>query len=326
MINIGLIGCGFVSYYYCQSACNHSNICLKGVYDRNAYKSKELADKYNCKKYDTFDDLLNDCELIINATNPNEHFELNKKILSAGKHLYSEKPICLSLEQFEELLNLSLKKNVKILSAPATYLSNAFTCLKDNLHKIGKVRSIKAQMTEKNVPYHKISNPLGRKWNIHDEFKTGCNLEHAGYMLAILLSLFNGDITNLNVRKGVAKYAKELGDKIYCVSTPDIYKSNFLLDDINVTMTTSIVNDENRMINIYGDNGVLELRDVWDFNSPIYLNGEEISYENEHFKNDWELNIDLCRPIHVFEKDEKKVMDIMIIKKMLSLMLEIQDA
>ena len=106
MINISIIGCGFVSYYY---LCHHyDDINIVGVYDRNDYKSKKLSQHYSCKKYDTFEEMLSDesVDMILNLTNPKSHYEINKKILEAKKHLFSEKPITLSLEDFDDLVSI----------------------------------------------------------------------------------------------------------------------------------------------------------------------------------------------------------------------------
>ena len=328
MINIGLIGCGYISYYYCISFTNYDNIHLVGVYDRNKDKRDKLSDKFGCKSFNTLDELLlaENVHMIINLTNPKAHFELNQKILCAGKHLYCEKPISLSLQDFDILTELSQKHNVQILSAPANYLSNAFKLLKDNIHKIGNIELVKASILEEdNIPYDKLSNPLGSKWNIQDELNTGCNLEHSGYLLSILLSLLKGEINSLQVKKAISSNIKSFGSLCYASITPDIYKSQFKVGNTKVIMSTSIVSKtNNKMIIFYGSNGFLQLENVWDFNSKIVHNGQTLTPKNDHFKNDWALKMDLGRPIHLFDKGEK-LMDIKDIRRILSLMLDIQN-
>ena len=44
-----------------------------------------------------------DIDLVVNLTVPDAHFDVSKQILSAGKHLYSEKPLTLSLKDGLEL-------------------------------------------------------------------------------------------------------------------------------------------------------------------------------------------------------------------------------
>lgn len=51
---------------------------------------------------------------MINLTPPLAHGGINGKVLEAGKHLYSEKPFVLTLEEGEALRRLA----VKIMSGP----------------------------------------------------------------------------------------------------------------------------------------------------------------------------------------------------------------
>ena len=87
-MNISIIGCGYISYYYCVSLNNYNNINLIGVYDKNKVKRDKLADYNKCISYDSFDDLLNDksVDIVLNLTNPKYHYELNKEILSNNKN------------------------------------------------------------------------------------------------------------------------------------------------------------------------------------------------------------------------------------------------
>ncbi|UKI37365.1 MAG: hypothetical protein L6V93_04155 [Clostridiales bacterium] len=51
----------------------------------------------------TNEEILNDpeIELVLNLTYPTSHFVVSKAILSAGKHCYSEKLMCLTLDEGE---------------------------------------------------------------------------------------------------------------------------------------------------------------------------------------------------------------------------------
>ena len=70
-------------------------------------------------------------EVILNLTIPEVHYEINKKSLLAGKHVYSEKPLASSLEEGKELLELAKQKHLLIASAPDTFLGGGLqTCRK----------------------------------------------------------------------------------------------------------------------------------------------------------------------------------------------------
>jgi predicted dehydrogenase len=53
------------------------------------------------------------------------HYEVTRKILMAGKHAYSEKPLVLTLAEGEDLRDLAAAKNLRIGSAPDTFLGGA---------------------------------------------------------------------------------------------------------------------------------------------------------------------------------------------------------
>ena len=64
-----------------------------------------------------FDSVINNKEInaVIIATPAETHFEIAKKALEAGKNVLVEKPITLIPNEAEELLNLSLKLNLKLM-------------------------------------------------------------------------------------------------------------------------------------------------------------------------------------------------------------------
>ena len=202
-MKLSIVGCGYVSYYYYVSMKNYNELFLQGVYDRNKDKRDKLAEHCKCKSYDTLDELLEDSEIdiVLNLTNPKSHYEINKKVLNHKKHLFCEKPITLKLEELKELITISEKNNLKIISAPCVYLSNYANKLRELLtsNVIGKVYKIESKLedTSENFQrYGKLLNHVGFKWPLKDELIIGCNLEHNGYMLSLITSLF-GNITSI---------------------------------------------------------------------------------------------------------------------------------
>lgn len=101
---------------------------------RNLYKNKEISFKYICdlrqdrlnmakalyanevKYTQSFDDVIADenVEAICLAVETNAHFELGKRVIEAGKHLYVEKPFTDNVSQAVELKELAMKKGVTI--------------------------------------------------------------------------------------------------------------------------------------------------------------------------------------------------------------------
>ena len=45
-------------------------------------------------------------QLVLNLTNPRSHYEVTRASLEAGKHVYSEKPLAMQLDEAEALVEL----------------------------------------------------------------------------------------------------------------------------------------------------------------------------------------------------------------------------
>ena len=58
----------------------------------------------------------------LNITIPQAHYEVSKKCLEAGKHVYSEKPMSVKYDQAKELLKIAKDTNLYLGNAPDTFL------------------------------------------------------------------------------------------------------------------------------------------------------------------------------------------------------------
>lgn len=133
-VKIGIIGCGVISHTYIKNikdmfawleiiACSATTLA----------KAKAVAEQYGIPKPCSTEELLLDpeIEIVLNLTTPAVHAEINRKILEAGKHVYSEKPFTLNLSEAKEIMELAKKKGLMVGCAPETFLGAGLqTCRK----------------------------------------------------------------------------------------------------------------------------------------------------------------------------------------------------
>ena len=103
---------------------------------------------------------------ILNLTIPAAHYEISKKSLEAGKHVYSEKPLSINISQAKELLQISKEKNLLLGCAPDTFFGGRWQTVKKliNDNVIGRPTAIHAFVgthgTERHHPnpdfYYKV--------------------------------------------------------------------------------------------------------------------------------------------------------------------------
>ena len=123
-LNIGIVGCGNIAEKYLDQINNYNNIQLIGLTDIEIKRAKTFANLYNCKIYETLDKMLSDVnvDLVVNLTIHNAHVEVIRKILSSGKHVYTEKPLAMSYNDAKRMIELSEKNSLRLSSAPITYM------------------------------------------------------------------------------------------------------------------------------------------------------------------------------------------------------------
>ncbi|WP_320129705.1 Gfo/Idh/MocA family oxidoreductase [uncultured Sphaerochaeta sp.] len=124
-VKVGVIGCGVISDIYLTNSKKYNVLEVIAVCDVMKEKADAQARKYNIPKvYYNVDNMLEDkeIEVVLNITVPQAHYEISKKALLAGKHVFSEKSLAITIEEGKELVALADKKGLRIGCAPDTFL------------------------------------------------------------------------------------------------------------------------------------------------------------------------------------------------------------
>ncbi len=126
-VKTAVIGCGMISDIYLKNLTERFSIIdLVGVADIVPEKAAAQAEKYGVRVM-TNDEIFADpeIELVLNLTYASAHFAVSRAILSAGKHCYSEKMMCLTLAEADELCRIARERGVMFAVAPDTFLGAA---------------------------------------------------------------------------------------------------------------------------------------------------------------------------------------------------------
>ena len=126
-MRFAMVGCGYVAEFYARTLPNHPNLELAGVFDNDAERSRNFAKRYGVHCYSSLKEMLGDAtvQLVANLTNPRSHYEITKAALEAGKHLYTEKPLAMSFDEAEELVELAEERGRLLSGAPCNVLGES---------------------------------------------------------------------------------------------------------------------------------------------------------------------------------------------------------
>ncbi len=109
-VKAGIIGTGFIGPAHVEAARRLGYVEFVGIAEANEGLAQEKAETLCIPKaYGDYHALLADPEIqIIHNCTPNHlHFQVNKDILAAGKHVISEKPLAMTTNESRELVRLA---------------------------------------------------------------------------------------------------------------------------------------------------------------------------------------------------------------------------
>ena len=126
---VAIIGCGaFSGEVYVPDLKKMEETELVAVCDIIPGRAEAYAARAEIPEwYTSLDDLLEKCDfdILIDAANIPAHHEINMKAILAGKHVFSQKPAGLTVEQITEQIEAARRVGVKIGAVPVHALRYA---------------------------------------------------------------------------------------------------------------------------------------------------------------------------------------------------------
>lgn len=264
---IVIVGCGFVADLYMRSFAVMPDLRVLGAWDRDPARLAAFCTHWKVPALPDMAAVIATGRggVVLNLTNPGAHFAVSRELLAAGLHVWSEKPLTLTLDDARALQALAAEKGVHIASAPSSVLSESAQTLGRALRQgvAGTPRLVYAELDDGFVPQAPVGqwrSASGAPWPAADEFRTGCTLEHAGYWLAWLIAFFGP------VRTVVAASAELVPDKLGVTGgAPDFSVATlFFRSGLVARLTCSIAAPHDHRLRVIGDKGVIEVPEAWN--------------------------------------------------------------
>ena len=138
-ITVGIIGCGRVAEErHCPALSLINNVTIVAAADSDSQRLQKLADQYSIpQRYTDYRDLIRDPEVDIVAvlTPTATHVEIGLAVMEADKHLFLEKPLALTTQECDTLVNHS-----------KTMSSKSMICFNMRWHRL--IQQARAIITE----------------------------------------------------------------------------------------------------------------------------------------------------------------------------------
>lgn len=275
VMHVAVVGAGAISNIYLQNMIHKFSILqVDAICAGHLEHAQAQAKKYGIRAC-TFEEILNDAsiEMIVNLTPAYAHYEIIKKALLAGKHVYTEKTMTDDVKKAAELLRLAEEKQLYLGSAPDTFLGAALQTARKAIDDglIGEVTSCAAAANRDNNYLLSVSSFLRMPGG-------GVCFDYAVYYMTALVSLL-GPVrrTAAIVRSPYPKHINiNPNDPLYGqeMETPNESQVSAVLQFENGITGTfhlnadSVLKDQAFMA-VYGTKGILYLPDPNQFGKQV---------------------------------------------------------
>ncbi|MCC0028976.1 MAG: Gfo/Idh/MocA family oxidoreductase [Brucellaceae bacterium] len=274
-LGVGIIGCGNISAAYMRLAPLFKSIEVRACADIDAKAAQARAAEFGLRA-ETVDGLLaaDDIDIVVNLTIPAAHYEVSKRILDAGKHVYSEKPFVLSLKEGQDIAKRAAKKGLRVGSAPDTFLGGAHQHARHLIDSgaIGKVTSGTAYVMSHGMEH----------WHPNPDFffKPGAGpvLDIGPYYVTNLIQLIGpvkrvGAISSTPAPVRTITSKPRSGQKIKVETPTTIHAVLEFENGATVAMGTSwdVWSHDHRNMELYGEDGTLYVPDPNFFGGDLRM-------------------------------------------------------
>lgn len=131
----GIIGCGMISDFHSAAIADIKHGKLVAVSSRKAENSQRLVDRYSIQAYSDYNEMLNrdDIDIVCVCTPSGAHMEPAVAAAEAGKHVIIEKPLEITLERCDDIIESCEKANVRLCAIFNSRFSDASQLVKDTV-------------------------------------------------------------------------------------------------------------------------------------------------------------------------------------------------
>lgn len=113
-IKVGVVGTGYLGKLHTKLIRDIENAELVGIYDKDISAAELVAAEFKTKAFPELEKLLNEIEAVVIVAATKAHYEVAKKALLNGLHVFVEKPITSEIWEAEEIVKLADEKNLKL--------------------------------------------------------------------------------------------------------------------------------------------------------------------------------------------------------------------
>jgi predicted dehydrogenase len=281
---VGIVGCGVIAKVYADKLNALPYIDLVACADLDSERATAFASEHEIARALSVDALLGDpdVDVVVNLTIPQAHVGVSHAALDAGKSVYCEKPLALTVKEGRGLVAAARSKGLRIGCAPDTFLGAGLQTCRGLIDSgaIGEPLGANAFML----------SPGPEAWHprpqIFYEYGAGPMFDMGPYYFTTLVMLL-GPARRITSSARISRAERTIGSEPLKGQSIKVQVPTHVASVVDfasgpvATLVTSfdVQASRNRWIEIYGTEGTLAVPDPNTFGGPVQI--------KKHFRDEW---------------------------------------
>ncbi|MCL1973208.1 MAG: Gfo/Idh/MocA family oxidoreductase [Bacteroidetes bacterium] len=189
-MKFGVIGTSDITDWVLKGAAFDPRFELAAVYSRSLERARGFAQKYGVSRIFTdFEGFSQGIEAVYIASPNAFHAQQACFFLRRGIHVLCEKPLCSNAHEAKLMIETAQKHHTVLMEAMISTLNPNFLALKDNLHRVGKVRKYVASFCQYSSKYDAFKQGIVEN-KFKNELSNGALVDIGVYTLYPMVVLF----------------------------------------------------------------------------------------------------------------------------------------
>ena len=265
IVGVGIIGAGAISGQYLDFFAGQPSVRVVALADADVDRALATAAARGlraCSVAELLDAV--GVDMVVNLTPPAAHVAVSQAAIAAGKHVYSEKPLALSLDEGRALIARAERAGVEVGCAPDTFLGTGLQTTARAL-RVGMIGTPVAAMAAWGGPGPELWHPDPQFFYLPGG---GPVLDMGPYYVTALVTHL-GPVTTVTARTITGDRPRVVGSgpragSVLRVETAT--HASALLEHASGALSTVTLSFEtwasgNQLLEIYGTGGTLQLPD-----------------------------------------------------------------
>ncbi|MDD3473260.1 MAG: Gfo/Idh/MocA family oxidoreductase [Syntrophaceae bacterium] len=114
-IRVGVVGVGSMGQHHVRILNQINDVDFVGFHDLDSARSIQICEQYSCIAFDSLDELISNVDALTIAAPTSCHYDMAIKCLDSCKALLVEKPLAATVEQAEQIVELSHLNGVSLM-------------------------------------------------------------------------------------------------------------------------------------------------------------------------------------------------------------------